>query len=96
MTLALAAFALGSNAGVQSDLELLRDRCLYFSVGHASRCFSYIRLWVEKKIRRLLATARQRQGFGWKRWSSCELYEGLGLFGEYRVAWQPATKASPA
>jgi RNA-directed DNA polymerase len=75
---------------------ILRGWVNYFSIGHASRCFSYIRLWVEKKIRRLLAKARQRQGFGWKRWSSRGLYEGLGLFGEYRVAWQPATKASPA
>jgi RNA-directed DNA polymerase len=75
---------------------ILRGWVNYFSIGHASRCFSYIRLWVEKKIRRLLAKARQRQGFGWKRWSSRGLYEGLGLFGEYRVTWQPATKASPA
>jgi RNA-directed DNA polymerase len=75
---------------------ILRGWVNYFSIGHASRCFSYIRLWVEKKIRRLLAKARQRPGFGWKRWSSRGLYEGLGLFGEYRVTWQPATKASPA
>ena len=33
------------------------------------RCFSYIRDWVEKKIRRHLARACQRRGFGWKRWS---------------------------
>ena len=42
-------------------------------------------LWVEKKIRRLLAKARQRQAFGWKRWSSRWLYERLGLFSEYKV-----------
>ncbi len=45
---------------------------------------------------RFWAKARQRDDVGWKRWSSCGLYEGLGLFREYRVGWQPATKASPA
>jgi len=68
----------------------------YFAIGNSSRCFSLIHLWVEKKIRRLLAKARQRQGFGWKRWSSRWLYERLGLFNEYKVQWRPATKASPA
>ncbi len=75
---------------------ILRGWVNYFAIGHSSRCFSFIRLWVEKKIRRLLAKARQRQGFGWKRWSSRWLYEGLGLFSEYKVQWQPARKASPA
>ncbi|MCP4964528.1 MAG: group II intron reverse transcriptase/maturase [bacterium] len=75
---------------------ILRGWVNYFAIGNSSRCFSFIRLWVEKKIRRLLAKARQRDGFGWKRWSSRGLYEGLGLFGEYRVARQPARKASPA
>jgi hypothetical protein len=37
----------------------------YFAIGHSSRCFSYIRYWVEKKIRRHLARACQRQGCGW-------------------------------
>jgi len=75
---------------------ILRGWVHYFAIGHSSRCFSFIRLWVEKKFRRLLAKARQRQGFGWKRWSSRWLYDGLGLFSEYKVQWQPARKASPA
>jgi hypothetical protein len=37
-----------------------------------------------------------RRGFGWKRWSSRWLYDGLGLFSEYKVRWRPAMKASPA
>ncbi len=75
---------------------ILRGWVNYFAIGHSSRCFSFIRLWVEKKIRRLLSKARQRRGFGWKRWSSRWLYDGLGLFGEYKVQWQPARKASLA
>lgn len=68
----------------------------YFAMGHASRCFAYIRDWVEKKIRRHLARARQRQGFGWKRWSKRWLYERVGLFNGYRLSRPPASKAAPA
>jgi hypothetical protein len=66
---------------------ILRGWVQYFAVGHSSRCFSYIRDWVEKKIRHHLARASQRHGFGWKRWSSAWLYGTLGLFAEYRVAY---------
>lgn len=77
---------------------LLRGWVHYFAIGHASRCFSYVQNWVEKKVRRHLMRARQRQGFGWKRWSRPWLYRGLGLFGHYRVARpaQLSLKALPA
>ena len=75
---------------------ILRGWVNYFAIGHSSRCFSYIRSWVEKKIRRHLAKARQRRGFGWKRWSTRWLYGELGLFSEYRVTWPGASpKAAP-
>ena len=48
---------------------ILRGWVHYFAVGHSSRCFGFVRDWVEKKIRRLLMRARKRGGFGWKRWS---------------------------
>jgi RNA-directed DNA polymerase len=67
---------------------ILRGWVKYFAVGHSSRCFSFIRQWVEKKIRRHQARARQRGGFGWKRWSREWLYGTLGLFSEYRVSYQ--------
>jgi RNA-directed DNA polymerase len=56
-------------------------------------CFAYIRDWVEKKIRSHLARARQRQGFGWKRWHQW-LYGTLGLYQEYLVAYQPRSEAA--
>jgi RNA-directed DNA polymerase len=64
---------------------ILRGWVHYFAVGDSSRCFSYIKVWVEKKIRRHLMRARKRTGFGWKRWSKQWLYNTLGLFNEYRV-----------
>jgi len=74
--------------------RVLRGWVNYFAIGHASQCFSFIRNWVEQKIRRHLAISRQRQGFGWKRWSRRWLYEALGLFDDYRV--RPRTKVVPA
>ena len=73
---------------------VLRGWVNYFAVGHASKCFSFIRNWVEQKIRRHLARSRQRQGFGWKRWSRRWLYDALGLFDNYRV--RPRPKVVPA
>jgi RNA-directed DNA polymerase len=60
----------------------------YFRVGHASRCFAFVRQWVEKKVRRHLMRARNRRGFGWQRWSTAWLYDTLGLFGDYRVHYR--------
>ena len=68
---------------------ILRGWVNYFAVGHSSHCFPYIRNWVEKKIRRYLARACQRRGFGWKRWNRQWLYDALGLFNNYRVRPRP-------
>jgi RNA-directed DNA polymerase len=64
---------------------ILRGWVNYFAVGHSGRCFTSIKDWVEKKIRRHLMRARKRQGFGWKRWSREWIYHVLGLFHDYRV-----------
>jgi RNA-directed DNA polymerase len=76
---------------------ILRGWVNYFAIGHSSRCFWYVRYWVEKKIRRHLMRARLRRGFGWKRWSSRWIYQVLGLYKDYRVRhYRPLTKALPA
>ena len=64
---------------------ILRGWVNYFRIGSSSRCFGYIKYWVEKKIRRHLMRARKRPGFGWDRWSKAWLYKTLGLFNNYRV-----------
>jgi RNA-directed DNA polymerase len=74
---------------------MLRGWVNYFAVGHSSECFSFIKDWVEKKVRRHMSRARKRKGFGWKRWSRQWLYETLGLFNGYRVR-RPAPKVAPA
>lgn len=66
----------------------------YFAIGHSSRCFSYLRLWVEKRVRRHIRYAQKRGGYGWKKWSTARLYAWLGLFNNYRVTWnKPRQKA---
>src|ERR1700758_5536815 len=56
---------------------MLRGWVNYFAVGNSSECFTYIRDWVEKKVRRQMAHARKRKGFGWERWSRPWLYDTL-------------------
>jgi RNA-directed DNA polymerase len=57
----------------------LRGWLNYFPIGHASRCFSYIWDWVEKKVRRHLIRALKRGGFGWNRWSRGWVYKNLSF-----------------
>ena len=73
---------------------MLRGWVRYFAVGDSSRCFGFIKDWVEKKVRRHLRRARNRKGFGWKRWSRRWLYDTLRLFNNYRVS-RPQPKALP-
>jgi RNA-directed DNA polymerase len=82
---------------IQLINPILRGWVNYFAVGHSSRCFSLVKDWVEKKVRRHLMCARKRKGFGWKRWSSEWFYTTLGLFNAYRVLpLEPQAKVLPS
>jgi RNA-directed DNA polymerase len=73
----------------------LRGWMNYFRIGNAGTCFSYIRDWVEKKVRRHLQRARNWRGFGWNRWSREWLYKNLGLYNDYKVRYyRPESAAS--
>ncbi len=73
---------------------ILRGWVRSLAVGDASRCFRYVKDWVEKKVRRPLMRARKRRGFGWKRWDRQWLYQRLGLCTNYRV-YRPRLQALP-
>ncbi len=73
---------------------ILRGWVNYFRIGHSSRCFGYVKQWVERKIRRHMMRAKMRQGFGWKRWSRDWLYRELRLYENYRVCHTPTTRKS--
>ena len=73
---------------------MLRGWVRSCAVGDSHRCFGCIKDWVEKKVRRHLMRARNRKGFGWKRWRRRWLYDTLRLFHNDRVR-RPQPKALP-
>ena len=76
---------------VQRINPVLRGWVAYFAVGHSSRCFSYVRAWVETALRRHWLRSRNRPGFGWfqRRWLRAS--RKLGVFLDYRVRpYRPA------
>ncbi len=66
---------------------ILRGWTNYYRIGNSSKCFSYVRSWVDKKVRRHLMRARNRKGFGWNRWSSQEIYQKLNLYRDYKIRY---------
>src|SRR6202051_1095503 len=48
---------------------ILRGWVNYFRIGDSSRCFSMVKRWVEKKVRRHLMRASKRTGRGGNGWS---------------------------
>ena len=72
---------------VEQINSILRGWVNYFRIGNSSRCFSMVKDWVEKKVRRHLMRARNRKGYGWKRWSKEWIYGRLGLFNDYQVRY---------
>ena len=73
---------------------ILRGWGRYCAVGDSHQGFGLIKDWVEKQVRRHLMRARNRKGFGWKRWSRRWLYDTLRLLNHYRVS-RPQPKALP-
>lgn len=67
---------------------ILRGWVNYFRIGNASKCFNYVRNWVEKRVRRRIMRNRKRNGYGWKRWSKKWLYEKLDLYGDYQIRYR--------
>lgn len=57
----------------------------YYRVGNSSKTFAWVRDWVEQKIRRIAMKKRQLKGFGWKRWSSEDIYRKWGLYNDYSL-----------
>lgn len=59
----------------------------YFRVGNSQTTFAWVRHWMENKVRRIAMKKRQRKGFGWKRWSSLDIYRKWGLYDNYRLSY---------
>lgn len=70
--------------------RLLRGWVNYFRVGHASKCFSKLRDYVNKRVRRFMRRKQNKVGFGWKAIGREYLFKDLGLYNDYRVSWRRA------
>jgi hypothetical protein len=70
---------------VEQINPILRGWVNYFAIGYSSRCFQFVKRWVEIKVRRHLMRARKCRGLGWERWSTQWLHANLGLFTGYRL-----------
>lgn len=80
-------------AVIQRINPILRGWVNYFRTGHASKTFSYLRWYVEQRIRQWAMRKQSRRGMGWKKWSSEVLYGVWGLYNDYRVLYhQPLAK----
>lgn len=72
--------------------RLIRGWVNYFRIGQASKWFSKVRDYVNKKIRRFIRSKRHKRGFGWKAITREYLYKDLGLYNDYRVLWRRARR----
>lgn len=70
--------------------RLLSGWVNYFRIGHASKWFSKIKDYVNKKVRRFIRRKQNKAGFGWKTVKREYLYKDLGLYNDYRVSWRSA------
>ena len=66
---------------------ILRGWANYFRIGNSTKCFNNVKDWVQNKVRRHLYKAKQKDGFGWKRWSTDQLYQYTHLYSDYRIRY---------
>lgn len=61
----------------------------YFRWGNAGRDLSFVAWEVERKVRLFASRQRpkRRGGRCWTKWSTEEIYDRWGLYGDYRVSW---------
>ena len=75
---------------------VLRGWVRYFAIGNSSRYFTFVRRWVEQKVRRHVMRSRGRPGFGWRKWDLKWVYRDLGLFDDYHVRYyRPRSTPQP-
>ena len=74
--------------------EVIRGWVNYFRVGNSSSAFKKVRIEIEKKVRKFVMRRQKRSGYGWKRWSSEDIYQRWGLYNDYQIRYYRA-KAAP-
>jgi group II intron reverse transcriptase/maturase len=57
----------------------------YFRLGNSSKALNQICHYVNKRVRRLIQRHKGRNGYGWNKITSADIYTRLGLFYNYKV-----------
>ena len=66
---------------------MLRGWVNYYRIGNSAKSFNQLKNWVEEKIRRHMQKSRKILGFGWKRWSTEQIYRYSGVYNDYQVRY---------
>lgn len=64
---------------------ILRGWANHFRVGHSSKVFSYIKEWLNHRLRRHLMRAKGKIGFGWKQWSTTGLFAVYNIYRDFKL-----------
>ncbi len=59
----------------------------YYRIGHCSKLFDKLKQWTERKVRRFQRKKQKKFGYGWKEWSSSDIYEKWGLYKDYSIRY---------
>jgi len=66
---------------------VLRGWVNYFRIGHSSKTFSYVRWYVDKRVRRFVRKKQKRVGYGYRKWSTEVPYGDWGLYNDYQIRY---------
>lgn len=72
---------------IQAVNTIIRGWVNYFRIGNSNSTFNKVRNDIEKKVRKFVMRRKKLKGFGWKRWSSKEIYQKWGLYRDYRIRY---------
>ena len=64
---------------------ILRGWVNYFRIGNSAKTFAAVKRWLELKIRRHLMRAKNRKGYGWKRWSTRGLFAMYNIYSDFKL-----------
>jgi RNA-directed DNA polymerase len=83
------------NEVIHAVNAVIRGWVNYFRIGNSGNAFRTVKNDIEKKVRKFVMKRKKRHGYGWKRWSSEDIYQRWGLYNDYQVRYYRA-KAAPA
>lgn len=66
---------------------IVRGWVNYYRIGNSNPCFTLVKDWLEKKVRRHLYRGQHRGGYGWKTWSKRQLYAYFNLYNDYKIRY---------